>query len=267
MGSYYGYTPTLIHAGVGSIIARGAEVVANITMEGAKAIAGVKIEGAKTQAGMKLEGAKSRAGIIMSSAASQAASLIEGAKMRLDYSKFQQQLAENKRQHAAEMSFKYASLASEERRAANALAAQKAASSRSSGSPVSGGGGGGVRGGLDGTNFVPPDDPYPSDIAAVNPFAESPGEQARMDIVPDMGTVSKPGEGELVVFRPDGSDRSGTGYITRADGTGVYIDDTTRATEDRIGTFTADNAPEWAPPRTTQDNTFVGPLPDDTTPN
>ena len=74
MGSYYGYTPTLIHAGVGSIIARGAEVVANSTMEGAKA-----------SAGMKIEGAMSRAGGIMSSAASQAASLIEGAKIRLDY--------------------------------------------------------------------------------------------------------------------------------------------------------------------------------------
>ena len=60
MGSYYGYTPTLIHAGVGSIIARGAEVVANITMEGAKAIAGIHMEGAKTQAGMKIEGAKTR---------------------------------------------------------------------------------------------------------------------------------------------------------------------------------------------------------------
>ena len=253
MGSYYGYTPTLIHAGVGSIIARGAEVVANITMEGAKAIAG-----------MKIEGAKSRAGIIMSSAASQAASLIEGAKIRLDYSKFQQQLAENKRQFDKNLAYRYASL---NRSSGGGSRSSGSPVSRSSGSPVSGGG---VRGGggLDGTNFVPPDDPYPSDIETVNRFAESPGGQARMDIVPGMGTVSEPGEGGLVVFRPDGADRSGTGYITRADGSGVYIDDTTRATEDRIGTFTADNAPEWAPPAPAQDDTFVGPLlPDDTTPN
>lgn len=230
MGSYYGYTPTLIHAGVGSIIARGAEVVANITIEGTKAIAG-----------MKIEGAKSRAGIIMSSAASQAASLIEGAKIRLDYSKFQQQLAENKRQFDKNLAYRYASL---NRSSGGGSRSSGSPVSRPSGSPVSGGGVNGM-GGLDGTNFVPPDDPYPSDIAAVNPFAESPGGQARMDIVPGKGT----------------------GYITRADGTGVYIDDTTRATEDRIGTFTADNAPEWAPPGPAQDNASVGPLQDDTTPN
>ena len=76
-----------------------------------------------------------------------------------------------------------------------------------------------------------------------------------MDIVDGMGVVSRPGEGKLVVFRPDGSDRRGTGYITRADGTGVYIDDTTRGTEGRIGTFTADDAPEWAPPAPSQSDT------------
>jgi hypothetical protein len=231
MGSYYGYTPTLIHAGVGSIIARGAEVVANITIEGTKAIAG-----------MKIEGAKSRAGIIMSSAASQAASLIEGAKIRLDYSKFQQQLAENKRQFDKDLAYRYASL---NRSSGGGSRSSGSPVSRSSESPVSGGG---VRGGggLDGTNFVSPDDSYPSDVAVVKPPTKNPGGNDRKDDVPGKGT----------------------GYITREDGSGVYIDDTTRATKERIGTFTADNAPEGASPAPTQDNTFVGPLqPDETTPN
>jgi hypothetical protein len=208
---------------------------------------------------MKIEGAKTRAGIVMSSAEARSKLMLEGSKMNLEYQMFKEKLAADKQQHAAEMAYKYASL---NRSSDGGSRSSGSPVSRSSGSPVS------DKGGLDGTNFVPPDDPYPSDAAAVNPFAESPVGQARMDIVDDMGVVSRPGEGKLVVFRPDGSDRSGTGYITREDGTGVYIDGATRDTEARIGTFTADNAPEGAPPGPTQDNTFVGPVqPAETTPD
>ncbi len=264
MGRFYNYTPTLIHSGVGSIIARGAEVVANLTVEGARTvagmgmetarnIAGIRTEGARTIAGMGMEtarniggyitegartiaginmdtarnvsgitteGARSVAGITMegarnvsditmrgaqnvagiytdtgrnvanitmSGAELQTRTLLEGAKMRQEYNMFQQRLAEDKRQHAEEMAYKYASL--------------NRSSDGGGGDSINLGSGDGgwpsfpdfpsVRKGLDGTGFVVPDtdtySPYPSDLSWYNPPSQSDNIQTAPPAADDTG--------------------------------------------------------------------------------
>jgi len=241
MGRFYNYTPTLIHSGVGSIIARGAEVVANLTVEGARTVAGMGMETARNIAGTTMEGARTTAGInmdtarnvsgittegarsvagitmegarnvsditmrgaqnvagiytdtgrnvaniTMSGAELRTRTLLEGAKMRQEYNMFQQRLAEDKRQHAEEMAYKYASL--------------NRSSDGGGGDSINLGSGDGwpsfpdfpsVGKGLDGTGFVVPDtdtySPYPSDLSWYNPPSQSDNTQTAPPAADDTG--------------------------------------------------------------------------------
>lgn len=203
MGSFYTYTATLIHAGVPQILARFAEVQANIIMEGARDIGN----------------------IIMRGADSQVNSLLDGARRRDEMTRFTVKLAEDVRQFDLNLAQRKSEAATDASLRAQALAASQRSSGGGGGSGGSGSGGGRGSGsyvpesgydptyddvGLDGTGFV-------DTGASLLPTSQGGG--------------SSGGGGEMTVNgqpytppQPGGTITTSSGEVIANDGNGEYYD-------------------------------------------